>query len=94
MPTFRQSLERASLPAVSRLSDLHPVVPFLGVLVLLVAGVLVPGWGWVLTALVVVFLAWMLVLSWPQLRGVERLMRAAVLLLAVAITLSQAFPRG
>ena len=93
MSHLRNSIERASLPLVTRLNRLPRAVPFLVVLALLVAGVLVPGWGWVLTALVVLFLAWMLVLGWPRLGGIERLMRLAVVFMAVAITLSQALPR-
>lgn len=91
--TFRESLERASLPLLNRLSRLPRAVPFLLVLALLVGGILIPGWGWVLTALVALFLLWMLVLGWPRLSGVERLMRVAVVFLAVAIAVSQAIPR-
>jgi hypothetical protein len=92
--SFRASVERASLPVLTRLSRLPRVIPFLVVLALLVGGILIPGWGWVLTALVTLFLAWMLFLGWPRLTGVERLMRAAVVLLAVAITVTQAVPRS
>ncbi len=91
---MRMSIEKASLPLLTRLSRLPRVVPFLAVLVLLVAGILVPGWGWVLTLAVVVFLGWMLYLAWPRLTGTERLMRFAVVVLALAIALTQAFPRG
>ena len=79
---------------VTRLSRLPRAVPFLVVLALLVGGILVPGWGWVLTALVALFLAWMLVLGWPRLSSVERLMRIAVIFMAVAIAVSQAIPRA
>jgi hypothetical protein len=92
--SFRASVERASLPVLTRLSSLPRIIPFLVVLALLVGGILIPGWGWVLTALVALFLAWMLFLGWPRLTGVERLMRAAVVLLAVAITVTQAIPRS
>jgi hypothetical protein len=68
-------------------------VPFLVVLVLMVAGALIPGWGWVLLALVTLFLAWLLVLGWPRLTSQERLMRLAVVALALAITITQAVPR-
>ena len=63
------------------------------VLALMVAGALIPGWGWVLLALVTLFLAWLLVLGWPRLSSQERLMRVAVVALALAITITQAFPR-
>jgi hypothetical protein len=91
--SFRASVERASLPLLTRLSRLPRAVPFLVVLALLVGGILIPGWGWLLTALVALFLAWMLFLGWPRLTGVERLMRLAVILLAVAIAVTQAVPR-
>lgn len=91
--SFRTSLEQASLPLVSRLSRLPRAVPFLGVLALLVGGILIPGWGWVLTAFVALFLTWMLLLAWPRLASVERLMRIAVVFMAVAITVAEAFPR-
>jgi hypothetical protein len=91
--SFRESLERASLPLLHRLSRLPRAVPFLLVLALLVGGILIPGWGWVLTALVALFLMWMLVLGWPRLSGVERLMRVAVVFIALAIAVSQAIPR-
>ena len=62
-------------------------------IILMVAGALIPGWGWVLLALVTLFLAWLLVLGWPRLSSQERLMRVAVVALALAITITQAFPR-
>ena len=91
--SFRTSVEKASLPLLTRLSRLPRAVPFLAVLALLVGGILIPGWGWVLTALVALFLGWMLYLGWPRLTGVERLMRIAVVLLAAAIAVTQAVPR-
>ncbi len=79
---------------MARLSALPRVVPFLTVLVLLVAGIFIPGWGWVLLGLVTAFLAWMLFISWPRLLAPERLMRLAVLALALAMTITQAVPRS
>ena len=93
MPPLRESLESASAPVLRTLASLPRAVPFLVVLVLMVAGVLVPGWGWVLLALVTLFLAWLLVLGWPRLTSQERLMRLSVVALAVAITITQAVPR-
>ena len=92
--SLRESFERASLPALTWLSSLPRVVPFLGILVLAVAGVLIPGWGWVLIALVVVLLTWILLLAWPRLTAAERLMRVAVVALMAAVTITQAAPRG
>ncbi|MGL5850021.1 MAG: DUF6703 family protein, partial [Phycicoccus sp.] len=79
MSSLRDSLERASLPALSRLSRLPRAVPFLAVLALVVAGLLVPVWGWVLLAVVSAVLLWILVLAWPRLTLVERMMRLAVI---------------
>jgi len=70
-------------------------VPFLVLLALVVAGVLVGGpLGAVLVGLVAVAVAWLLALAWPALTGVERLGRVAVLLLAVALAVVQLRPRG
>jgi hypothetical protein len=93
VPSLRQRVDRASLPVISALSRLPRPVPFLLVLALMVAGILVPGWGWVLLGVVVLFLAWTLYLAWPALEPTPRLMRATILLLAAAITLTQALPR-
>ena len=93
MSSLRQSFERASLPALTRISALPRVVPFLVVLGLVVAGILVPGWGWVLIALVALLLLWILALAWPRLTAAERLMRLAVVIMLGAVALTQAFPR-
>ncbi|MFW5469956.1 DUF6703 family protein [Knoellia sp. CPCC 206435] len=93
MPPLRESLESASAPVLRTIASLPRAVPFLAVLVLMVAGVLIPGWGWVLLALVTLFLVWLLVLGWPRLTSQERLMRLAVVALALAITITQAVPR-
>ena len=58
----------------------------------MVAGALIPGWGWVLLAVVTLFLAVAALLGWPRLTAPERLMRVAVVAIALAITLTQAFP--
>jgi hypothetical protein len=70
-------------------------VPFLVLLALLVLGVVLGGpVGAVLVGLVALVVAWLLALAWPALTGVERLGRLAVLLLAVALCVVQAVPRG
>ena len=94
MSTLRESFERASLPALTFLSGLPRVVPFLAIMALTLAGVLLPGWGWVLIALVALILTWILVLAWPRLSSAERLMRLAVVALMFAVTVTQAAPRG
>jgi hypothetical protein len=90
---LRESVADASLPAVNALNRLPRAVPFLAVLALMVAGIFVPGWGWVFLLVVVLFLGWTLYLAWPALDPTARLGRVAVLLIAVAITLTQAVPR-
>ena len=93
MPSLRESLENASAPALRTIASLPRAVPFLVILGLMVAGALIPGWGWVLLAVVTLFLAWLLVLGWPRLTAPERLMRIAVVAIAVAITVTQPVPR-
>jgi len=79
---------------MTKLSRLPRLVPFLIMLALLVGGVLIGGpGGFVLMALAVIFVAWVLYLSWPALSSSERIMRLAVLLIAVALAVVQLFPR-
>lgn len=79
---------------MTRLSRLPKLVPFLILLTLLVGGVLVGGpVGFVLMSVAALFVAWVLYLSWPRLTSSERVMRVAVLLLAVAMALVQLAPR-
>jgi hypothetical protein len=85
--TLRHRIDQASLPLMTKLSRLPKLLPFAILLTLLVAGVLLGGpVGFVLMALAALFVAWVLYLSWPILSSSERLMRSAVLLLAVAMT--------
>ena len=93
MSPLRESLDNASAPALRTLASLPRAVPFLAVLALMVAGALIPGWGWVLIAVVTLFLLWLLALGWPRLTSSERLMRIAVVAIALAITVTQAVPR-
>jgi hypothetical protein len=68
------------------------MVPFLVMLALLVAGLLVHGpVGFVLIMLGVLFLLWLLYLGWPALAPVERLMRFAVVVLGTALAVTQLF---
>ena len=92
--TVRSRIDHASLPLMTRLSRLPRLSPFLILLALLGAGVWVSGTvGFVLMGLAALFVAWVLYLSWPRLTGSERIMRLAVLLLAVAMAVVQLFPR-
>lgn len=77
------------------LSSLPRLVPFLMMLVLLVGGVLVGGrLGFVLMGVAALFVGWVLYLSWPHLTRSERIMRLAVLLLAIVMAVVQLFPRS
>jgi hypothetical protein len=68
------------------------MVPFVVMLALLVAGLLVHGpVGFALILLGVLFLLWLLYLGWPALAPVERLMRLAVILLGTALAVTQLF---
>jgi hypothetical protein len=91
--SFRSRVEHASYPLLERLARVPRAVS-LGVLaVVLVAGVLAPRpWGGIAFALVAIVLGWFLFLTWERLRLPERLMRAAVLLLAVAVAVVRIVP--
>ena len=92
---MRRRIDQASLPLMTALSRVPRLVPFLILLALLVGGVIIGGpAGFVLMSLAAAFVAWVLYLSWPRLTGSERIMRLAVLLLAVAMAVVQLFPRG
>jgi hypothetical protein len=92
---LRGAVDRASLPLISGLARLPRAVPFLVLVGLLLVGLFRGGvLGAVCTGLVAVFVGWLLYLSWPRLTASERLGRAAVLLLALALFLVQLFPRG
>lgn len=91
---LRARIEGASVPLLTWLARLPRAVPFLVLLVGLLLAVLVGGpVGVVLTGLVVLFVAWLLYLGWPQLDLSGRTGRCAVLLVAVALFLTQLFPR-
>jgi O-antigen ligase len=91
---LRAAVERVSVGPLTRLTRLPRALPFLVVLGLLVAGIYVGGSvGAALLAVVVLLIAWLLYLGWPRMTTSERLARTAVLLLAVALCLTQVFPR-
>ena len=90
---MRESIETASLPAIRAISGWPKWVPFVLILGLMVAGVFIPTYGWVLIAVVAVFLSWLLYLSWPRLTGAERVMRFAVIAVVLAAAVTRANPR-
>ena len=92
---MRDKIERASVPALTFLARMPRLVPFFILLVLLLAGAIAGhALGFVLMGLAALFVGWLLYLAWPRLTGSERLMRSAVVLLAVALAITQLFPRG
>ncbi|MDQ2756279.1 MAG: hypothetical protein M3Y71_06910 [Actinomycetota bacterium] len=91
---FRSRVEHRTHPLLERLNRAPRVVVALAVAALLVAGFLVPHVGWIATALVVVFVGFLVWSTWPRCTLPERLLRMAVLAIAAALTIVQAFPRG
>ncbi len=91
--SLRDSIERASVPALGRVAALPRLVPFVVVLALVLAGLFVSGVGPWLLALVLLLLLWLLYLGWPRLTGVERLMRLAVIVLVLAVIVVRLAPR-
>ena len=94
MPTLRESFERISLPALTYLNGLPRFVPFVGILVLTFAGVLLPSPAWLLLVVVILVLAWILALAWPRLSAPEKLMRVAVIAIMTAVLVTQVAQRG
>lgn len=92
-PVATNALERASLPATRFIAGLPPWVPVLVVFGLALLGGFLGPWGAIPLGLVVLFLVWMLALSWPRLRSSERLMRIAVIALVLALVIVKVVPR-
>lgn len=87
---LRTAIDRASAPALVRLSKLPKLVPFVVMLAILVAGIFVGGIvGFLLILLAVLFLGWLLYLGWPGLALPERLMRLAVIVLAAGLAITR-----
>jgi hypothetical protein len=93
--SFRSRLEHASYPWVERL-DAVPRPVAVGVLVVLLAvGVLAPRpWAGIAFLVVAAFVGWLLFLTWQRLTLPERLLRAAVLVLALAVAVVRIVPAG
>lgn len=79
---------------MTALSRVPAVLPFLVMLALMLVGIFVGGpVGTALLAVPLLFLSWLLFLTWPHLSLAERVMRSAVLLLVVGIAVTQIIPR-
>ena len=91
---LRTAIDRASAPALLRLSRLPRLVPFVVMLALIVVGLFISGLiGCVIILLGVSFLGWLLYIGWPRLSMPERLMRLAVVVLGVGLAVIQLSPR-
>jgi len=83
------------MPLMTRLSSLPHLVPFLLLLALLIGGLLIGHRvGFLLMGLAAAFVGWVLYLSWPRLTISKRIMRLAVLLIAVAMAVRQLYPQS
>lgn len=92
-PIATNAFERASLPLTRFIARLPPLVPVVTVFALVLLGGFIGAWGAIPLTLVVVFLVWMLGLSWPRLTNSERLMRVAVIVLVTGLAVIKLFPR-
>jgi hypothetical protein len=91
---FRSRVEHRTHPLLERLNRVPRLVIALVVVALLAAGFFVPHVGWVATAVVVLFVGLLVWSTWPRCTLPERLLRLAVLAIALALTVVQAFPRA
>lgn len=92
-PVATNAFERASLPLTRFIAQLPPLVPIVTVFLLVIIGAFLGPWGAIPLGLVVLFLLWMLALSWPRLTMSEVLMRAAVIVLVFGLAAIKLFPR-
>ncbi len=90
---FRSRVEHKTYPVIERLNRLPRIIPFLVIVALIGVGIFVPNVGFIATLLVVALVAFLIYYTWPRLTGPEKMLRLAVLLLAVALVMIQAFPR-
>ena len=91
--SFRSRVEHASAPWVERMNAVPRAVA-LGVLVLVLAvGILAPSpWSGIAFLVVTAFVAWLLFLTWERLTLPERVLRVAVLVLALAVAIVELAP--
>ncbi|TWP34042.1 DUF6703 family protein [Leekyejoonella antrihumi] len=83
---LRVRAEHLSDPLIQRLARLPKATPVITVLVVMVIGVIFRHVvGAVCFGLCALLIAWLLYLAWPRLSPIERMMRAAMLLLLTAI---------
>lgn len=86
----RASIERASMPALNQLAKLPTWLPMVAMAALILGGAFLGGVvGAVLVGIALLVLLWLLYLSWPHLSTPLRMMRLAVLVLLLAIVITQ-----
>lgn len=91
--SLRSRLEHASAPWVERFHAVPRPVAVALLVILLAAGILAPSpWGGLAFLVVTAFLGWLLFLTWQRLTLPEKLMRAAVLMLALAVAVVRLVP--
>jgi len=89
----RAAIERASMPLLTQLAKLPTWLPMLVMAALILVGAFLGGVvGAVLVGLALLALLWLLYLSWPHLTPSLRMMRVAVLVLLLAIVVTQFIP--
>jgi O-antigen ligase len=87
----RQAVEQRSAVALLYLRGLPRWLPPLALAALLVAGLVVRGWGGaVALCLVAAFLAWLAFLSWPRVAVSGRLGRVGAVAIMLALAAYQA----
>ncbi|WP_068396334.1 DUF6703 family protein [Kribbia dieselivorans] len=86
------AFHRASQPFMRAFRE-HATLTLVMVGALLVASFFLGTYGWIPLLLVTLFMLWMALYSWTMLTNIERLMRIAVLVLFVSVTLVRAFPK-
>jgi uncharacterized membrane protein len=78
------AFHRRSAPILVRLAAVPPWAFVVGLAVLLVVGLFLPGWpGAVVLLLLAAFLAWLAALSWSRLTPLAALVRGATIVLVV-----------
>ena len=90
--SLRSRIEHSSVPIVDRINALPRAVPFVVVLVVMVSAVVLGRWGAISIAVVAVFVAWLLFLTWPRLTAPEKMLRLAVLAIVAVAAVVRAFP--
>lgn len=92
--SFRSRIEHASAPLAERFAALPRPVAVGALLAVAAVGAFAPApWGGMAFLLVAFVVAWLFFLTWQRLSLPERLMRAAVLLLLVAVAVVRLVPQ-